>query len=214
MRPYLRRRWAKRVVRSVYQVFPNDTQSPSTWVRCQRLLPHTLICSRWIEEYHLRFQTAADLLIQVGYYQFGQNFYAQAELLYQQALTTIQSAERRLRRMPLSRATGLGCQGLLYQVLGKYDLAEDLLLQSLKIRKQALGSEHPDTAMILSILAVLYHVQERYGEAQPLYQRVLSICENEFGATHPLTNSIREHYTILQQQLTQEAEEAQQEEGR
>ena len=50
-----------------------------------------------------------------------------------------------------------------------------------------LGSDHPDTLMSMSNLAVLYDNQDKFNEAEPLYKECLSKCETILGSDHPNT---------------------------
>ncbi len=68
-----------------------------------------------------------------------------------------------------------------------YTIAEPLTRQTLSIREQLLGSQHPDTANSLNSLAVLCQHQGKYTEAEPLLKRALSIREQVLGTTHPDT---------------------------
>jgi tetratricopeptide (TPR) repeat protein len=67
---------------------------------------------------------------------------------------------------------------------GRYSEAIPLAEQVLAIREQALGPDHPDTAISLNNLALLYASQGRYGSAEPLYQRALAIREQALGPDH------------------------------
>jgi tetratricopeptide (TPR) repeat protein len=71
--------------------------------------------------------------------------------------------------------------------LAAYKLARPLLERSLAIREQALGSEHPDTAMGLNSLGVLLRVQGEYVAARALFNRALAIYEKALGPEHPST---------------------------
>ena len=65
-------------------------------------------------------------------------------------------------------------------------------------REQALGPDHPDTAISLNNLAGLLHAQEgRYEEAEPLYRRALAIWETKLGPEHPHTVTCRANLTAL-----------------
>jgi len=67
----------------------------------------------------------------------------------------------------------------------QYKEAEPLYRRALRIRQQALGPEHPDSARPLYGLAYLYYEQGKYEEAEPLYQRALHIWEQALGPEHP-----------------------------
>ncbi|HAK89120.1 MAG TPA: hypothetical protein DCP24_08695, partial [Nitrospiraceae bacterium] len=56
--------------------------------------------------------------------------------------------------------------------------------RALEIREKIRGSEHPDTAIVLRVLAELYRVTGRYAEAEPLFKRSLAIVERALGKDH------------------------------
>lgn len=58
---------------------------------------------------------------------------------------------------------------------GRYQQAEWFYRRSLKLRREKLGDQHPDVAVVLSDLAGLYCSQERYGEAEALLKQALQI---------------------------------------
>ena len=55
--------------------------------------------------------------------------------------------------------------------------AEQLLLDSVRIREQVQGAHHPDLVRTLHSLAELYFGQKRFAEAGPVYGRALAIAE-------------------------------------
>ncbi len=67
----------------------------------------------------------------------------------------------------------------------QYKQAEPLFKRALAIREQQLGTDHPDTATSLNILASLYQAQGKYAEAEPLFKRALHIWEQQLGPEHP-----------------------------
>ena len=64
----------------------------------------------------------------------------------------------------LASATELNEKAIELYKQGKYDEAVTLFEQSLKIRQQVLGAEHPDVASSLNNLALLYKSQGRYTD--------------------------------------------------
>jgi len=67
----------------------------------------------------------------------------------------------------------------------KYGSAIVLAQQKLETAKQNLGSDHPDIADILTILAELYIAQGAHDKAEPLLKRSLAIKEKALGPDHP-----------------------------
>jgi tetratricopeptide (TPR) repeat protein len=99
----------------------------------------------------------------------------------------LQGAMERLAKpeQALDLATCLNWLAELYDSQGRYGEAEPLLVRSLSIREQQLGTNHPHVATSLNNLAELYDSQGRYGEAEPMYMRSLSIREQQLGNDHP-----------------------------
>jgi tetratricopeptide (TPR) repeat protein len=53
--------------------------------------------------------------------------------------------------------------------------------EALRIRKAALGEEHPEYATTLSNLAGLYQAMGAYDKAEPMYQEALRITKAALG---------------------------------
>ena len=91
----------------------------------------------------------------------------------QQGSYTLSWREASAKEQSLASATELNEKAIELYKQGKYDEAVPLLEQSLKIRQQVLGAEHPDVATSLNNLAELYNAKGRYTEAKPLYIKAL-----------------------------------------
>ena len=50
-----------------------------------------------------------------------------------------------------------------------------------------MGTDHPDTLILVNNLASLYEDLGRHGKPEPLYVRALTANERVLGATHPTT---------------------------
>jgi class 3 adenylate cyclase/tetratricopeptide (TPR) repeat protein len=87
------------------------------------------------------------------------------------------------------------------RVLAAYAPARPLFDQALAIRENALGPDHPDTAMSLHNLAFLLGEQGDLSAARPRYERALAIREKELGPNHPDTvMSLNNLASLLQDQ--------------
>jgi hypothetical protein len=64
---------------------------------------------------------------------------------------------------------------LVYEAEGRYAQAEPLQKRALAIAERALGSEHPDLAMVLENCAALLRKMSRQAEAEPLEARAKAI---------------------------------------
>ncbi len=110
-----------------------------------------------------------------------------ARLIEQEHLTS--SAARRL----------LHQTGKYLSEHARYSEAEAFHQQSLRIREQTMGPDHPDVAYPLNGLASLYSEQGKYAKAEPLYLRALHIWEQALGTedqlvAYPLNNLASLYY--------------------
>ena len=68
---------------------------------------------------------------------------------------------------------------------GNYSVAEQSLLESLRIRKEVLGENHPGYAGGLYNLGILYYAQDNYSAAEQYYLESLHIFKEVLGDKHP-----------------------------
>ena len=174
------RLWAERVVRAVNRTFPESDFT--TWRRSQRCLPHAQVCADLIDQWALEFPEAARLLHQTGRYLYERGQFAEAEPLYQRALTI---REHVSGPMHSDVATSLHDLADLYYEQGKYPEAETLYQRAGAIQEQVLGPQHPDIAKTLNSLGGLYRLQGKYTQAEQFCQRALAIREQVLGPSHP-----------------------------
>ncbi|GHO80418.1 tetratricopeptide repeat protein [Ktedonobacter sp. SOSP1-85] len=177
-----RRQWAEGLVRALHAAFPADPTDPiASWPQCQRYLEHAQACDHLIQEYHLQFPEAAELLDRTATYLQERALYTLAEPLYQRALRL---REELLGTEHPDTARTMNNLAVLYSKQGRYAEAEPLYLQAFRILEEQLGPEHVDTARTLNNLAVLYSDQGRYAEAEPLNLRAIHLLEQQFGSEH------------------------------
>jgi tetratricopeptide (TPR) repeat protein len=185
--------WKQRAIQAVNTSYP-DVREVSQWDTCERWLPHALVCAIWIEQESINIVDAASLLNRTGYYLNDRARYAEAEPLYQRALSI---REQQLGPDHPDTATSLNNLAPLYRNQGKYEQAEPLLKRALSIWEQQLGPHHPDTAQSLNNLAELYRNQGKYEQAEPLLKRALSIREQQLGPDHPNTAQSLNNLALL-----------------
>ena len=70
---------------------------------------------------------------------------------------------------------------------GQYAEAALLFQESLSIRRDILGEDHPDTAASYNNLAVTLDAQGKYAEAEALHRQALAIRLKALGEDHPDT---------------------------
>ncbi len=171
--------WAERALRLVRRAFPAGTFE--TWSRCQRYLPHSLICIQMLLQESILAPEAAQLLIHVGNYLVDSGWLQEAEPLLQRAL---QIREQLLGPEHLDMAECLHSLGWLYGEQSRYRDAEPFFQRVLHIRERLLGPEHLDVAESLHRLGDLHFEQGHYKDAEPFFQRALIIREHLLGAEH------------------------------
>ncbi len=174
------REWAERAVRVVDAAFPGP--EPGFWPQCELLLPHALLAARHIEEYNILREEAGNLLYRMASYLQERARYAEAEPLYQRALSI---REQMLGSEHPQVAIARSGLAELYRKQGTYELSEPLFLRALHIWEQQRGPEPAEVATALNGLGRLYYEQGRYELAEPLYSQAISIREYQLGTEHP-----------------------------
>jgi eukaryotic-like serine/threonine-protein kinase len=102
-------------------------------------------------------------------------------------LTAVELLDRGVARAealddrPQVQARMLEAVGRVYQNLGVYDRARELMVGSLALRREALGPSHPDVADGAETLAQLLRVLSRFDESAALYEEALTIRQAAFG---------------------------------
>ena len=93
--------------------------------------------------------------------------------------------------------------------IGDWKYAEQLVVQVLDMRKELLGTEHPDTLGSMANLAIIYLDQGKSNEAELLGTQVLDMKMRLFGVEHPSTLTSIENLAITYSNLGKwnEAEE-------
>jgi tetratricopeptide (TPR) repeat protein len=186
------RSWAERAVRTISAAFPDPEFHK--WPDCERLLSQALLCAGYITADTFEFPSAATLLRNAGFYLHQRGQYAEAEPLYQQALTI---REKMCGQEHPDTAESLSKLAWLFREQGKYAKAERLDQRALDIREKVLGPEHSEAATSLNNLASIYYDQGRYMEAEPLFRRALSIKEKTLGPDHRETATSLNNLALL-----------------
>ena len=82
----------------------------------------------------------------------------------------------------------------------RFDEAESLMRQAMKIRVAAFGEQHPNVAESLNTLAILLQQTNRFEEAESLVRQALKIRVAAFGEQHPnVAESLNTLAILLQQ---------------
>jgi tetratricopeptide (TPR) repeat protein len=70
---------------------------------------------------------------------------------------------------------------------GKYEEAEEMHRQALRLRETVLGKEHPDTLTSMNNLASVLSNQGKYEQAEEMLRQALRLQEMVLGKEHPST---------------------------
>jgi len=182
------RLWAEQLVKVVNKVFPEVRFS--SWQHCQRYLPHALTCAALVERWNIVSLDAARLLEHTGSYLLEQAHYQllHALPLYKQEQLDSSEMKLSLRHMlamyshaypdrQIDVASIVNDLALLSHQQNNYILTEPLLLRSVSIYEQIVGSTDAELAECLSVLANLYESQGKLEQAAALYTRALRMFE-------------------------------------
>ena len=192
MRAEQQAEWTERVVRAVAQIFPEvDYQM---WSRCERLIPHALLCAEYIDRWSMTFWETRNLLLQVGIYFYQRGLYKEVEPLWKNALAV---CEQVLGPEHPNTLAGLNNLANLYARQGMNEQAELLYLWTLEARERVLGPEHPNTLSTVNNLALNYIEQGKYKQAEPLSLWALQGREQVLGTEHPDTLASLSNLAIL-----------------
>jgi tetratricopeptide (TPR) repeat protein len=130
---------------------------------------------------------AADLAV-LGSAVAGQGRYGEARVLFEEALSACRAA-RPPRRYEI--AVHLHNLAAIDQADGMSEAAEQRYRQTLAMKEELLGGEHPEVALVLNNLGTLLDQQDRAGEATECYERALRIAEPRLPHDHPMVERIR-----------------------
>jgi tetratricopeptide (TPR) repeat protein len=78
-----------------------------------------------------------------------------------------------------------------YQALGEYDKARELLEQALESNLTHFGASHPTVAISQSNLASVYKDLGEYDKARGLWQKAYATFREKLGEEHPYTQKVK-----------------------
>ena len=96
----------------------------------------------------------------------------------------------KFKNEPLVEASLRDTIGWTYRELGELKVAEPHLERAVKLRREQLGAEHPDTLHSLRKLCEFYWSQGRYKESANLLEKALLISQRVLGTKHITTLGI------------------------
>jgi tetratricopeptide (TPR) repeat protein len=174
--------WAERAIKAVCRVFPASEMR--YWPQCQRYLPHALLAANLIQQHHLSFSEAAQLLYLAACYLYDMASYAEASRLCEQALAIVEQVHGKEHA---ETARTLHCLANICESQGQTARALDLYQQALAIAEHTWGSEQAEMARLLHDLGEHFQEDEQFAHAEACYRRAFAIREQLFGLIHPET---------------------------
>jgi tetratricopeptide (TPR) repeat protein len=119
-----------------------------------------------------------------------------------------QDLDTGLAKDPELQAQMTYAMGDVYEALGMYSRAESLLVHSLDIGRQALGSKNPDILATQVLLGSVYLQESQYAEAEQLLRATFDQSEAVLGPAHKTTWSAMSYLgsTLSQEGKGPEAE--------
>ncbi|KAH8686304.1 Tetratricopeptide repeat-domain-containing protein [Ilyonectria robusta] len=128
--------------------------------RCERYLIYAIRVGEWAEVGETETETA--------------------NLLQRKEKEPVDSRAWGLRREVLGEKypdtiSSMADLAAMYHAQGRYDEAEGIYQQVLKVRQKVPEEKHPDTISSMASLATTYHQQGRYAEAEQLHQTALDL---------------------------------------
>lgn len=175
-----RKVWAERATRAVAKAFP--AVEFENWALCDRLIPHALVCKKYIVEYNLRFPEAAKMLHEAAYFLSERGQHDRALPLYELSLSIDKAV---FGEVHPAVAKCLNNMGWLYLNRARsvtpnedYRRAEHCCRRALVIwRKIHSGMDHHEVAWCLHNLAAVHVAQERYEQAYLMFRKSVFIYE-------------------------------------
>jgi tetratricopeptide (TPR) repeat protein len=184
MQADIQRIWTERAIKAVCRVFP--TSEMRYWQQCQRYLPHALLAADLIQQQHLSFSEAAQLLYLAACYLYDMASYAEASKLCEQALAIVEQVHGKEHT---ETARTLHCLANICESQGQATRALGLYQQALEIAELTWDSEQAEMARLLHDLGEHFQEAEQFAHAETYYRRAFAIREQLFGLTHPETAS-------------------------
>ena len=191
-----KRKCAEQAVAAVNAAFENIKFED--WTLCERLVPHSYACLKWMNTYAIETVQVARLCKQTDCYLSDRGRYVEAEFFSRHALN-IQEKIQEPDHPDV--ATSLNNLAELLRGQSKLADAEILCRRALEIREKIQVPDHHSVATSLNNLAGLLEGQGNREEAESLYRRALNIRQTVLEPNHPaIANSLNNLAGLLARQ--------------
>ena len=137
------RQWAGSALAAVTAAFPRDTDDPSAWPRCQRLVSHALAAAGHAEQLAVDLDAVSLLLDRAGMYLQRRGQYGPAAELLRRAL----ALDERLAADDVTLSVSHSNLGVVLHGLGDLAGARAELTRAVELGERVLGPDHPDLVL-------------------------------------------------------------------
>jgi tetratricopeptide (TPR) repeat protein len=190
----------ERLIDRLSAAFPGTGyHDPTTWVACERLIPHVQYIHTAIHGRQVQGKAWAELLTKAGDYYLGRAATPQAEMLFREALQAHEKLFGSDHPSTLACLTDLA-SALLER--GNFVEAQEHIERQLASRERLLGPEHKATAASLELLGESRAFQGDLGGAETLLTRALANYDNVLGREQKDTTSTRKKLADLRAEGT------------
>jgi len=132
------------------------------------------------------------------------NEFARAEPLLRKSLALFESSQVPGHQI----SSTLSCLAQLYQLEGKYGMAEETVLRGIKIAEKALGESHPQVAVLYEMLGDAVAGRNQLSQAHDYYEKARGIMALRFGEQSPMTAAVSASWAAVEQRNHHSAEAA------
>jgi len=132
-------------------------------------------------------------------YQVALNFYQEALRLHRERKVD-SSSKHDLQVRDMDIASTLNSIGLILFKMNFFDFAKDAFVECLNIRKNVLGEDHRDIAIMIYNLATIYLEKGEDHTAMKLYSESLRVERRALGEKHPEISCTLQHLGQMHQE--------------
>jgi tetratricopeptide (TPR) repeat protein len=187
---------ARRALDAVEDAFPGDPDTPTSWPRCEQLLPHALTLADTLLPDGDSGPRLIGLLNRASDYLYFSHGGRRAVTMDQRIAI---DAERILGLEHPNTLEARNNLAVSYTDAGRTFEAIAILEPLLADRERILGPEHPRALSTRNSLAGAYRIAGRTPEAIAIYEPLLADRERIIGPEHPSTLRTRHHLATAYQ---------------
>jgi tetratricopeptide (TPR) repeat protein len=183
MGPEQARQFAEQALVATESSFPADSDEPSAWPACSRLLPHAQAVLMHNESFKFPLPQVTRLINKMALYWLSQGDYRTVTEWLPRALAYEEEIlhSPALRSVPLLNNLGVGWLGL-----AEFHMAGSALERGTKVYEETRGGESPYFAALLGNLGLVSLGRQAPERAEEYCQRALETNASVYGSGHPM----------------------------